>query len=507
MMRLKKWFARYINFVKENPRYGAVAGVFLLAVYYHLAIALPADSADDTKKQDDETVILKSSTDIDSDHPSKTYERTLLSRKGDWYRIGLVSQSLDEDAELKVSFVSSVGKRQEIGLMEIKKDDGEKYFEFVVSSDDSYENVLVERVVNSNGNEAWSGGEVRLADMSVSRLDIADAGSAKSLRPTVFGKVDVENILMSGPDVKSKINLPRNVHFLQGQVLEAIEHDEHLLSANVRVNQNGASGTGKYRLELRSYNPKTKKIDNQVLQKTSFSIKDLKNLSDSDGSYRISIPFALKSGQSYFLGISDDYVKSARKIQLDSFDSDGGDPSVSRYFSLSVVRDVSMQGEKMMARSVIEDLGSKLQYRYLSNHTVTDMMDVYESSDKISFDDSLGVVVGKESLGTFFTYKIDTKQPFDGFRVQAVQLGDNDDKKIRVEYSFDNTSWKEVPATGGDTSEKVYDLTLHNADKNISAVYVKVSYVGSKDGTGVFGLSDFHVTATIPKDVARKLSR
>jgi hypothetical protein len=157
-----------------------------------------------------------------------------------------------------------------------------------------------------------------------------------------------------------------------------------------------------------------------------------------------------------------------------------------------------------MTHSVIEDLGTSIRYAYRANHTVTDMMDIYEASDKVFFDSNEGLVVGKEETGTSFTYKIDLPQAFDDFRMKAVQLGD-DENKMRLEYSFDNAFWKEVSAIRQDDAY-VFDVSsLHNSG-NVSTIYVKASYIGSKNASGVFGLSDFSVVATMPKEIAKKLS-
>lgn len=504
MQGFPKNIVRCIAFMRKSPRYGAIAGVFLLAIYYNSVIALPPESPQDSKEQDQIVTKKVVFADIDLDHPAKKYEHVLLSQKGDWYRIGLVARSLGGDESLKVSLVSSVGKVQEVGVADIKKGDGEKYFEFIVASNGSYEDVIVSKAVDESDKGMWPDEGVRLGDMFVSRLNIADATEEKSLQRTVFGAKDVQVILTQGINVTSGINLPHNAHFIQGQIFDVFG-DRYLLSSNIRVKQNGATGTGKYRLELRSYDVQSKKVGDQVLQRIAFSAKDLKNIMDNDGSYRLNIPFALKKGQSYFLGVSDDYVKSAKKIQLESFRDNGVDPLDFRYFSLSTVDMSGVQNEKnMMTHAVIEDLGLMLQYRYRSSHTVTDVMDMFESSDKVSFDDELGAIVGKEEIGTFFTYKIDTRQPFTDLQMKATQLGD-DSNQIRLEYSFDNAFWKEISATQVDASSKRFDMALHNVAKDTSTMYVRVSYIGSKNSSGVFGLSDFRVTATMPKNAVKKL--
>jgi hypothetical protein len=504
---LREQIVRLLTLFKKSPRYIAVAGIFLLTVFYNLAIAVPPESPDVEKDVEQALSVRSGTVDIDREHPVKRYDERILSRKGDWYRVGLVAQSLDEDESLRISLVSSVGKTMRIGSVELRKDDGENYFEFVIAADGSYEDIVVEKVREESDEDRWRGGRVRLSDVFVSRLGVSgEADDVKRLQPTIFGEKNVQSLgmIMTGLNGRSDVKPPSNAHFIQGQTF-AVSDDAYTLFVTMRIKQVGSAANGKYRLELRPYDSVTEKVGDEVLSKASFSAKDLKSVIDTDGSYRFDLPYRLEADKSYFLGVSDEYVKPGKRIQLEAFRNNADAPSVGqRYFEVSAVkRGVSQVGDPL-THAMIEDLGTSFRYRYHSNHTVTDMMDLFETSGKVSFDNESSAVIGKESAGVFFTYKIDTVHPFDDFRMEATQMG-NDDNHIRVEYSFDNVFWKEIPVIRTDNALSFDELL--RGDKRASAVYVRVSYAGSNDGSGAFGLSDFRVTATMPKEVAKKLPR
>jgi hypothetical protein len=499
LKRVRNYLKEGVIAVKKNQRYAAVVGIFAVVLYYHFAIVPHPESTDKNKNDTTATAVMRQVADLDRNHPLKQYKQQLLSQKGDWYRVSVVAESLDEDESLRIALTSSVGKTQEVGHMTVSKGDGAKYAEFVIMTDGSYENVTVEKEGAVFDASVWQNGRIRLARVFVSRLDVSSARDARMLTPTMFGKRDVRILTTTATDAMSGIQLPVDTHFVRGQTFDVSE-ESYLLSVNMRINQNGATGTGKYRLELRAYDSEHKRVGDKVFQRDAFSVKDLKTMADTDGSYRFILPYRLESGKSYFLGVSDDYVQSAKKIQVEIFQDNAKDGSIKMpYFVLfGVKKDTTLSGA-LLTHAVIEDTGSRFQYRYQSNHEATDMMDVFASSDDVSFDSGRDAVIGKEKEGSFFVYKIDTMHPFEDFRMEAVSLSNDTDKKIRVEYSFDNAFWKEVSVMQQDAMTNMFDAVVHNVDAMTKTIYVRVSYSGSKEGNGVFGLKDFRVTATLPK--------
>ncbi len=152
---------------------------------------------------------------------------------------------------------------------------------------------------------------------------------------------------------------------------------------------------------------------------------------------------------------------------------------------------------RLLTGAKVEDMGSVVLYTYATQKVTTDFSDLEDVSGGVKFDKKNGLVRGDAKPGTMFTYKLDTVYPFQTLRVQAKQTG-NKENQVRLEYSFDKNSWKDVASVQDKGEPRMFDDVISAASEGSgSVVYFRVSYSGEKDKKDTFGLDSFRVTALL----------
>lgn len=498
MQRYLVQLQKFGNFLKRNPRYVFVGMFSLVAVLFNMTIASHSLKengvvAVNDEPTSDKQVIWRS--DIDGNHLTKIYEDVMNARSGDWHRIGFTAKAFDQDEVLRILVRSEFGREKEVGTIAVPMDGKEHYVDFLVSSDDAYRDVLV-RKEKGDSDAKWHGGRVMLAWFSVSRLQVTSDFQAKRLRPTLFGGLDaVDHSLPSAYDSGTVPSLPKG--FVFGRIFDVYE-DRYLFDVTMRLKHSSSGDvSGKYRLELYEYDSSIKKLVGDAIKKNPFSSKDIKNLSDDNGRLTLDFPVALGRDKTYFIGIVDGN-KSGSGNGLQVLDMETGQLSGSAVLRMAKPHILS-DGNRFLNNAKLEDFGPFSRYTYSSSQGPSDLMDVYEMSGKINYDEETKAVVGDEATDTSFTYKIDTVRPFTVLRMEASQLG-NAKNQIRMEYSYDGSSWTKIDSTQEEKGPQMFDIVLMPNERKQPTIYFRVSYAGGEDDKGAFGLRDFRVTANVTND-------
>jgi hypothetical protein len=487
--------------IQKNARYVWIGGIFLTAIYYNLVIAPVAEvkqNKNQSFRSENSGVIV---ADIDEGSPSKVFQGMLHSRAGDWYRLGLKAQALDQDETMHIFVITPLGREKEIGRVELvynkDTDAAARYADFVFKTDGEYQDVVVRKEQKDSLEKNWSGGRVSLPYVNISRLDIARDQDVTKLQETLFGNTDMKGITLPEKEIASDVSsFPDKTHFLFGQVFDGIEGSLLNIAMNVSYDAT-AKADGKYRLELHSYDSPTKTVGKDIIAKHSFSLDGLAKRLGDDGLYHFDFTTKLDAGKTYFIGISDYQVKPKNVLSVKKF-SDG---SGYMRFALPIFTKVDTKGQ-LLTNAKIEDMGTSLRYTYQSNHTPMDAVDLFETSGNVWFDEDAQSVLGDGDENSSFTYKIDTIFPFNALHFIARQAGEKE-KQVRLEYSYDNTFWKEISFKQIDGKSQEFDLIIYDNERKVSAVFVRVSFSGEKNKGQVFGLDRFQITADMSKNVSQ----
>jgi hypothetical protein len=149
------------------------------------------------------------------------------------------------------------------------------------------------------------------------------------------------------------------------------------------------------------------------------------------------------------------------------------------------------------AGAKLEDLGRGLRYSFSLQGTPVDYVNIFDKSEGVRFDREKKRVTGLQKNGEFLIYKFDTVYPYEKFVVSALQSG-NDEKEVKLEYSFDGAFWQEISFAQAKKKPQKFDLTLKGDGKQ-RFVYVRSSYNGEEKKSGFFGLESLTVDASVPK--------
>lgn len=144
----------------------------------------------------------------------------------------------------------------------------------------------------------------------------------------------------------------------------------------------------------------------------------------------------------------------------------------------------------------LEDMGERYLYSYALKNDETDLFNLFSASEDIFYNPGKKMVMGYQRRNSFFVYKFDTVYPFDRFVLHAVQAGSKKNE-IRLEYSFDNVDWREIPLEKKKDSWQSSFAVVGN--NKTSVLYIRTSYGGKEKNSGSFGLQELSVSASLPK--------
>jgi hypothetical protein len=476
------------NFLKKYQRYLLVVLVFLGTIFLHYFTVSP--EIEDNNNDSEEEVSTKN-PDLDGKRREKHYQEIFQSLPGDTFRVGALMTSKKQEV-VEIFVGSPLEELNKIGEWELSPSLNGEYKELVFRTDRRYENVTL-RLKDSRlvAEEEWGDSVVHIRSFFVSRVDARNDFEVKNLEPTLFGvSVAYQEILFSEKKETSS-DASMWIFQSQGDFLKAIEFSGE------------ASGYGRqpYIFELSAWNQEKKEKEAKVLQRKVFVLDELRDLQVESGNYQIPFLSPLNSGQWYVVTFFREAPKDkeglfsitslATDINPDSYTESG---DLLLYMSR---RATGKNGRGILDQARLEDTGKGYMYFFELQNEEVDYVNLYDASSGIVFDQKKRMVSGKQKNGGFFSYKFDTIYPFDRFVLNATQKGD-DEKEIKLEYSFDNTLWKEVSFTQDKGSSQRFSLILPG-NRVEHVVYVRVGYNGEEKKSGFFALEALSVNASVGK--------
>ena len=482
------------KFARRNGRYIGVGAVFLVAIWYNLAVA-PSDELEKDKHLDFSGIEEDSrKADLTQNHPEKVYVDMLQAMPGDWYRIGIAAEAFESDEVLDVVAVSDTGMEKVMGTMELEKGEAEKYQEFVFLCDDAYRDVRI-RKRGEEEYDQWSGGDVVLAEVFATRLDISTQTQAQQLEPTIRKEAKTRDVLVRDdmPE-KEEIFFPGGRKFVAWGILES--PGNRLISLAFSAKKALPETNGKYIVEVRGYHPPLKIVDKKVLAEMSFTEAEAMAAAEKgDGIIRFELPGAIEADMSYVVGIRLDEDRGPGGLEFTPIVAE----DASRGLMLAEILP-SLEGDegvRLLSGARIEDVGSYLRYEYRNAGVSTDFFNIDRMSDSVEFDSSCGCVLADAEREEFFSYEFDFLSPASEVFVRARQYRDYEDQ-IAMEYSFDGKGWKEIPYRQDNDDSQRFAYTIE-PPSGTSKVFIAVRYAGEEDTDREFGLDLLEVTAKLVK--------
>lgn len=498
-------FDKIILLLGKNPHYLFAFFILLFAVFYHYFI-IPPETLKGNKASTDKVKIEQ--PDLDAKHREKAYPRIFQSQAGDIFRIGIFASTKNAE-DIEVFAESELNEVLKVGAWHLEPSANGEYRELFFSAPGRYEDIIVrlkkdeasDAAMNSDAmNKKWDDSAVYIRSLSLSRVEAKDALALQNLAPTVFGISTMKkDILFSqktaGDEAGEQDGKDTAVEWVfqaKGDFLETMEF----------AGKTVGSGRQEYVFQLMRYFPdkQGKEKDGKLLHSSAFILDALNDLSVSSGNYQMPFPFPLEYGKWYKVTLtktpSKDWENSFTIGPLEAnmaTDTDSnGDLVLLIRERLRAKNDASFpDGAKF------EDLGERFFYSFSLRGTPLDFANTFDASTSIQYDAKKHLLIGGQKNNEYFIYRFDMPYPFDRFVLEAVQAGD-DKKEIKLEYSFDNAFWKEIPFVQESNDAQRFLLTLEGNDKS-RTVYVRASYNGEDRKSGFFALKTLNVNASIGK--------
>lgn len=146
----------------------------------------------------------------------------------------------------------------------------------------------------------------------------------------------------------------------------------------------------------------------------------------------------------------------------------------------------------------LEDIGRDMLYTFATRSEATDYQDVFEATNSTEFDSKKKSVIAAKRKGEYFMYKFDMMYPITKLVIRATQEGFDEDE-IRLQYSFDKSSWRTIEYSQKRSEPQRFLLSLKREIPKEKTVYVKVFYEGEDKKSGTFALKTLSVSALVQK--------
>lgn len=419
---------------------------------------------------------------ITTEKPEKVFSGALQGLSGDWYRMS-VSTVASRPVWMDVILSSVWSEDVSIGSLDIVASDDPRYHErvFQIPAGNFSDVKFVLR--GEDTGESWSYAGVRVAEFALSRLNVRNKFEADRLVPTLAGTIEhtTKMLAVSKPVANSRV------------IFESRFVAEADFIESIRLNAKEKSKNSSYVLELREAAKEdgTGKKD-AALKKVILAPGELDSNRDEWGNQSVPLPVRLERGKEYLVTLTGT-GDASRNIVLSPLE--GSQQVVADEKNIATITFGRYEGGAMISGARVEDFGSEMLYTYSLSREVNDFFNLFDTEGSVKFDTKEKIIVGKQQQRTSFTYRFFTVYPFQKFMLAARQA-DNTENEIKLEYSFDNTFWGEVPFTQKDKEPQVFLLSLTGTGAE-RVVYVRASYNGEDKKTGSFGLDQLSVRAEL----------
>lgn len=466
----------------HHGKYILVMVIFTVFVFYNVAVVskeLPKKSKSSFVQSQPADRI---EWDLTPEEPEKVFGGMLQALSGDWYRIGF-STIANRATRLDAVLTAVSGTDVLIESFDIADGDSYQYHEmlFQVPTGRFSDVKLILR--SEAAPESWSYAGVKISEFSLSRLNVRNKFEADGLMPTIAGTVEHKLRMLELSNL-SKSNI----------VFEGVFRADDDFIESIRLNAQEKLKNNTYLLEIHE---KSEGKD-VSLKKIILKPGDIYAESDEWGNQSIALPIRLTRGKEYSIVLKGTGDVS-KNITLSPLEGLGGIESLSNndesVVAVAFGQYAAMNGVVMLSGAKVEDFGDEILYTYTLRGEVNDLFDVFDTEGNVKFDAKKDLVIGEQKQNTSFTYRFFTVYPFRQLVLDARQSGDSE-KEVKLEYSFDNEFWREVPATQVSGEPQIFSLVLVGTGIQ-DIIYVRVSYNGEDKKTGSFGLDQLSVRAKL----------
>lgn len=474
----------WLELARRYQKYVLVAMVFMVFVFYAVVVA-PKELP---KKSKSSSIQSQSSDrvewDITAERPEKVFSGVLQGLSGDWYRLGF-STVASSAAQIDAILPSVFSKNVLIGSVAIAESDDFQYHEilFQIPAGRFSDVKLILR--NEAVPESWSYTGVKVSEFSLSRLNVRSRFEADRLAPTMAGSIEHKITMLDVSRRSGSKSIFESRFVADADFIE-----------NIRLRAKEKSKNSSYVLELREA-VKDDSLEDKDISVKRVILKSGEIYSDEDewGNQSIPLPARLERGKEYLITLTGT-GDASRDLVLSPLEGLSGATSDGESIAaIASGRYTSVNGVAMLSGAKVEDFGGEALYTYFFEGGVNDLFDVFATEGKVKFDAKKEIVIGEQKQRTSFTYRFFTVYPFEKFILSARQSGDSE-KEVKLEYSFDNVFWREVPATQVSNEPQIFSLVLSGTGKQ-DTVYVRANYSGEDKKTGSFGLDQLSVRAQL----------
>jgi hypothetical protein len=473
---------QWTELARRDGQYILTLAIFAVFIFYNVVV-VPGEPPKKSKS-------IKSADriawDISTEKPEKIFTGALQGRTGDWYRLG-ISTMANRAIRMDVNLYSAFNEDVLIGSLDIGVSDDLQYHEIIFQIPTGLFSDVKFTLRGEDARGIWSYAGVKLSGLALSRLNVKSEAEAKRLAPTLVGNIE-HNVKMLSADKRVSG---------AGIIFESSFTAEDDFIEDIRLNVKEKSKNNGYVLELLE-----KKSDDN-LENKDISIKkvildpgELGSAKDEWGNQSILIPARLERGKEYVITLKSvgDVSRHLDLSPLEGFPEAASDSDNTA--ALVFGRYAYAESGELLSGARVEDFGGgEIIYSYSLNGRADDFFDLFDTEGSVRFDTQKKIIAGKRQQRTSFIYRFFVVYPFEKFMLSVRQAGDND-KEVKLEYSFDNEFWREVPSTQVDNEPQIFSLTLKGAGEQ-RIVYVRASYNGEDKKTGSFGLDQLSVRAQL----------
>ncbi len=472
--QIAEWARRYSQYI-------LVGVIFAVFVFYNIVITPQSPFK---KSKSSNRSAGRIAWDITTEKPEKIFTGVLQGRSGDWYRLG-VSTRASYSVRIDVSLYSVFNDDVAIGFLDIPESADFQYHEilFQIPTGTFSDIRFVLRGEGAPG--LWSYTGVKLSEFALSRLNVSSKFEADRLMPTLAGNTEhIMKTFAAGKQISDSRVIFENSFTADADFIE-----------NIRVNTNEKSRQGSYVLELREKAGADSGNQDISIKRIILEPGEFGSDQDEWGNQSLTLPALLERGKEYTVSLKNTGGVSVKPIlsPLEGLQGEALDDT--NITAIVFGRYAYTDDSALLSGAKVEDFGGEILYSYSLSGEENDFFDLFDTEGSVRFDTKEKMIAGKQKGRTSFTYRFFTVRPFEKFMLAARQAGDNE-KEVKLEYSFDNAFWREVPSTQEKNEPQIFSLTLSgNGNQNI--VYIRASYNGEDKKTGSFGLDQLSVRAKL----------
>lgn len=473
----------WIGLGRHHGKYILVMVIFVVFAFY--AVAVVPEKPPKKHKASSSQSADRVEWNITTEKPEKLFPGVLQGLSGDWYRMS-VSTAASRSTRMDVILPSVWGEDVLIGSLDIAPSDSFRYHEIVFEIPAGNFSDVKFILQGEDAKESWAYTGVRVEEFSLSRLNVRNKLEADRLAPTLAGTIEHTTKML---DVSSR---PGSNSIFESRFMAETDFIE-----SIRLNAKEKSKNNGYVLEIDEIAVDGSEDNDISVKKVILKPGEIYSDKDEWGNQSIALPVRLTRGREYSIVLkgTGDASKNIVLSPLEGLAGEDGSSDDKNIVAIASSRYTSVSGIAMLSGAKVEDFGGEVLYTYSLGGGVNDLFDVFDTEGKVKFDAKKEIVIAEQKQRTSFTYRFFTVYPFEKFVLSARQSGDGE-KEVKLEYSFNNVFWREVPGVQESNEPQMFSLVLAGTGKQ-DTVYVRASYNSEDKKTGMFGLDQLSVRAQL----------